>query len=142
MPKNKKYDAAKGMEKTLSFNPLQDDLNKLADSGLPIAPGTGGKILYKSLKRAFGVLPPAAGELPKKAMKNKIKEALKKTLTSKGNIAGVSAAAGYELGKKVDGKKGGGIASKGMGAAYKGGGMATRGMGKAYLANQGSKTRK
>ena len=39
-------------------------------------------------------------------------------------------------------KKGGGIASKGMGAAYKGGGMATRGMGKAYLANQGSKTRK
>jgi len=39
-------------------------------------------------------------------------------------------------------KKGGGIASKGMGAAYKGGGMATRGMGKAYLSNQGSRKKK
>lgn len=90
---------------TISINPMQDDLNK--------SMGMGSIGSYLTRRAILGAGSKNASSLLEKAGKSSgVKNAVKKVLTSKANIAGSSAALGYEIGKATEGKKYGGSMKK------------------------------
>jgi len=85
-----KYKALGVRERTISINPMQDDLEKLKGMTAAIA---------------------APSRLGATAAKSGIKNVVKKALTSKTNIGATAGAAGYEIGK-AEGKRYGGKVMK------------------------------
>ena len=129
------------------------DFKAIAKAGLSdikLAEGTTGRaseIFKKGNKIFSGVLPPAAGEPGKfrasvnSAVSKKINSFSEKQLgmLSKNNYLPLinqkvkrKVQDALERFKKPSRQKGGGMATRGMGAALRGGGMALRGMGAAY----------
>jgi hypothetical protein len=134
-------------------NLKKTDFKAIAKAGLSdikLAEGTTGRaseIFKKGNKIFSGVLPPAAGEPGKfrasvnSAVSKKINSFSEKQLgmLSKTNFGPLLSQKvkrkvqnALESFKKPSRQKGGGMATRGMGAALRGGGMALRGMGAAY----------
>jgi Flp pilus assembly protein TadG len=119
----------------------------LSDIKLAETTGRASEIFKKGNKIFSGVLPPAAGEPGKfrasvnSAVSKKINSFSEKQLgtLSKTNFGPLLSQKvkrkvqnALESFKKPSRQKGGGMATRGMGAALRGGGMALRGMGAAY----------
>ena len=119
---DEKYKALGVGPRTISINPMQDDLKKL--KGMTAAIGAPSKFMQRGLTLRAGAdnfttrslalragVKDASSLLEKAGKSSGVKNAIKKVLTSKPNIAGSSAAAGYEMGKS-EGKKYGGSMKK------------------------------
>jgi hypothetical protein len=133
-------------------NLKKTDFKAIAKAGLSdikLAEGTTGRAseIFKKGNKIFGVLPSAAGEPGKirasvnSAVSKKINSFSEKQLgmLSKTNFGPLLSQKvkrkvqnALERFKKPSRQKGGGMATRGMGAALRGGGMALRGMGAAY----------
>jgi len=120
---DEKYKALGVGPRTISINPMQDDLKKL--KGMTAAIGAPSKFMQRGLTLRAGAdnfttrslalragVKDASSLLEKAGKSSGVKNAIKKVLTSKPNIAGSSAAAGYEIGKATEGKKYGGSMKK------------------------------
>ena len=118
---DEKYKALGVGPRTVSINPMQDDLKKL--KGMTAAIGAPSKFMQRGLTLRAGAdnfttrsLALRAGvkdasSLLEKEGKSSVKEKIKKFLTSKTNIGATAGAAGYEMGKS-EGKKYGGSMKK------------------------------
>ena len=118
---DEKYKALGVGPRTISINPMQDDLKKL--KGMTAAIGAPSKFMQRGLTLRAGAdnfttrsLALRAGvkdasSLLEKEGKSSVKEKIKKFLTSKTNIGATAGAAGYEMGKS-EGKKYGGSMKK------------------------------
>ena len=118
---DEKYKALGVGPRTISINPMQDDLKKL--KGMTAAIGAPSKFMQRGLTLRAGAdnfttrsLALRAGvkdasSLLEKEGKSSVKEKIKKFLTSKTNIGATAGAAGYEIGKS-EGKKYGGSMKK------------------------------
>ena len=120
---DEKYKALGVGPRTVSINPMQDDLQKL--KGMTAAIGAPSKFMQRGLTLRAGAdnfttrslalragVKDASSLLEKAGKSSGVKNAIKKVLTSKPNIAGSSAAAGYEIGKATERKKYGGSMKK------------------------------
>ena len=136
-----KYKSLGVRERTISINPMQDDLEKLkgmtaAIGNLPAVSKTAAKGFQygitdasKYLQRSITLRPAGSSKglannlrdrataLRLTAGRSNVKETIKKALTSKTNIGATAGAAGYEIGKseseaETEGKKSGGMMSK------------------------------
>jgi hypothetical protein len=120
---DEKYKALGVGPRTISINPMQDDLKKL--KGMTAAIAAPSKFVARGLTLRAGAdnfatrslalragVKDASTLLEKAGKSSGVKNAIKKVLTSKPNIAGSSAAAGYEIGKATEGKKYGGSMKK------------------------------
>jgi hypothetical protein len=120
---DEKYKALGVGPRTISINPMQDDLKKL--KGMTAAIAAPSKFVARGLTLRAGAdnfatrslalragVKDASSLLEKAGKSSGVKNAIKKVLTSKPNIAGSSAAAGYEIGKATEGKKYGGSMKK------------------------------
>jgi len=120
---DEKYKALGVGPRTVSINPMQDDLKKL--KGMTAAIAAPSKFVARGLTLRAGAdnfatrslalragVKDASSLLEKAGKSSGVKNAIKKVLTSKPNIAGSSAAAGYEIGKATEGKKYGGSMKK------------------------------
>jgi hypothetical protein len=113
-----------------------------AIEAMKTAEGTkGSSKLFKNYKMTAGVLPAAARESVNSAVSKKINSFSEKQLgmLSKQDFGPLLSQKvkrkvqnALESFKKPSRQKGGGMATRGMGAALRGGGMALRGMGAAY----------
>ena len=120
-------------------NLKKTDFKAIAKAGLSdikLAEGTTGRAseIFKKGNRIIGILPAASGEkfigsLSEKQLgmlsKNNYLPLINQKVKRKVQDA-------LERFKKPSRQKGGGMATRGMGAALRGGGMALRGMGAAY----------
>lgn len=97
-----KYKALGVKERTVSINPMQDDLDK--SMGMT---STGSFLMRRAILSGAGAKP--ASQLMRRS--KGIKETIKKAVTSKTNIGATAGAAGYEIGKS-QGKKYGGSMKK------------------------------
>jgi len=120
---DEKYKALRVGPRTISINPMQDDLNKLKGMTAAIAAPSkfvarsltlraGGKDNFATRSLALRAGVKDASSLLEKAGKSSVKEKIKKFLTSKTNIGATAGAAGYEIGKATEGKKYGGSMKK------------------------------
>jgi len=96
-----KYKSLGVRERTISINPMQDDLEKLA--GMSSAIGVTSKFKTQGIKDI-------AKSIRSKPQPTAM-DTVKKVLTSKTNIGATAGAAGYEIGKS-EGKKYGGSMKK------------------------------
>jgi hypothetical protein len=86
--------------------------------------------LFKKMGKTMGVLPPAAKEkLKEGTLSEKTIRTIMKNLGPKEKLKAETLS---NKNFKPSRQKGGGMATRGMGAALRGGGMALRGMGAAY----------
>lgn len=130
---------AASAKKARAANKADRKATSLAKEGLPAsavkqAEGTTRSSAFKSLNKAFSVLPASSGEkfigsLSRKQLGTLSKQDFKPLLSQK--IKGKVQDA-LDRFKKPSRQKGGGMAIRGMGAALRGGGMALQGMGAAY----------
>jgi len=117
---DEKYKALGVGPRTVSINPMQDDLKKL--KGMTAAIGAPSKFMQRSLTLKAGASKGLANNLRDRATalritaaRSNVKETIKKFLTSKTNIGATAGAAGYEIGKsesEAEGKKYGGSMKK------------------------------